>query len=300
MPEEDFELRSIAWSKSFPFVRLFRTFKLAIDMRQLTLALACVVICYFAGRVLDRVWRAADAGVLQTPEGPVQTEIAAYATRDTRQFDNWKLQTERSHQRADVRAVMACTAVSGADEAELQLATQPAQSLLKTEDHERDVAEVRTLIDDRLASLLDAIDANEDATSSDKQQQRQDLLREADYLRLVLAGCEDSSLFSPAEQAVAVEAFADPRAPDEQTRIRSVGGHPGGVHGALGFLRRGVGCRTGHARQRRLGRQRPAVADHATALVRGYLRHHSAGGVLVFRGGDLPERRHPRGARRER
>jgi len=222
MPEEDFELRSIAWSKSFPFVRLFRTFKLAIDMRQLTLALACVVICYFAGRVLDRVWRAADAGVLKTPEGPVQTEIAAYATRDTRQFDNWKLQTERSHQRADVRAVMACTAVRRADEAESQLATQPAQRLLETEAHEQDVAEVRTLIDDRLASLLDAVDADQNATSSDKQQEREDLRRKADYLRLVLAGCEDSSLFSPSEQAAAVETFADPGNPDEQTRIRSV------------------------------------------------------------------------------
>jgi hypothetical protein len=222
MSEEDFELRSIAWSKSFPFVRLFRTFKLAIDMRQLTLALACVVICYLGGRVLDRVWCAADAGVLKTPEGPVQTEIEAYATRNTRQFENWKLQTERSHRRADLRAVMACTAVSGADEAESQLATQPAQRLLETEDHQRDVAEVRTLIDDRLASRLDAVDADQNATSSDKQQQREDLLRKADYLRLVLAGCEDSGLISPSEQAVAVEAFADPGSPDEQTWIRSV------------------------------------------------------------------------------
>ena len=43
MGENGSELRSIAWTHVFPFLRLFKTFKLAIPPDRMILALACVL-----------------------------------------------------------------------------------------------------------------------------------------------------------------------------------------------------------------------------------------------------------------
>lgn len=61
MSDDKLSLRSIAWTEVFPFVRLFSTFRGAIDPARLGLALACVVVLYCSGRLLDALWGKAGA-----------------------------------------------------------------------------------------------------------------------------------------------------------------------------------------------------------------------------------------------
>ena len=50
MPEDGLDLRRISWIETFPFIRLFRTFRLSIHMSRLALGLAGILVCYVAGR----------------------------------------------------------------------------------------------------------------------------------------------------------------------------------------------------------------------------------------------------------
>ncbi len=56
MAEQDQTLRKIDWKSVFPFVHLFRGFRLAIDPSKLLLALAALLLLYTGGRLLDGLW----------------------------------------------------------------------------------------------------------------------------------------------------------------------------------------------------------------------------------------------------
>lgn len=95
MADNGFELRGVAWSQVFPFLRLFKTFRLAIHFTRLVLALACVVGVYAGGRVLDLIWVRAGGGVLvEVVSG--QSEIDAYATYAAEEFKHWREVVEQS------------------------------------------------------------------------------------------------------------------------------------------------------------------------------------------------------------
>ncbi len=49
-------LRHIDWGAAFPFVNLFRGFRLAVHPSKLLLALAAVLLLYTGGRILDGIW----------------------------------------------------------------------------------------------------------------------------------------------------------------------------------------------------------------------------------------------------
>ena len=53
MADNGAELRSIAWSQAFPFLRLFQTLRLALDFKRLMLALGAVMLTYLGGVILD-------------------------------------------------------------------------------------------------------------------------------------------------------------------------------------------------------------------------------------------------------
>lgn len=98
MAEEHYRLQGISWSETFPFVRLFSTFKRAVAFWPLVLAFCCVVSCYVSGRILDVIWKAADAGVLTTPDRQLadgltvvdlRDEIFAYTAFGGEAFDEW-------------------------------------------------------------------------------------------------------------------------------------------------------------------------------------------------------------------
>ncbi len=56
MADNAHTVRGIDYKAAFPFVHLFRGFRLAVDPSKLALALAGLVLLYVGGRVLDYVW----------------------------------------------------------------------------------------------------------------------------------------------------------------------------------------------------------------------------------------------------
>jgi hypothetical protein len=56
MAENDQTIRKIDWKSVFPFIHLFRGFRLAIDPSKLVLALAAILMLYIGGRLMDAIW----------------------------------------------------------------------------------------------------------------------------------------------------------------------------------------------------------------------------------------------------
>ncbi|MGE5608643.1 MAG: hypothetical protein ACM359_05290 [Bacillota bacterium] len=56
MADEPQVLRGINWREAFPFMHIFRAFRIAIHPSKLVLALLTVVCLYLGGRVLDALW----------------------------------------------------------------------------------------------------------------------------------------------------------------------------------------------------------------------------------------------------
>jgi hypothetical protein len=56
MAEEPQVIRGINWRETFPFINIFRAFRIAIHPSKLVLALLALLVLYFGGRVLDGFW----------------------------------------------------------------------------------------------------------------------------------------------------------------------------------------------------------------------------------------------------
>src|SRR5947209_14209647 len=63
MSEDTQPLRGIAWREVFPFVNIFRSFKVAIHPSKLVLALLALLSIYVGGRFLDSLWTARSRGL---------------------------------------------------------------------------------------------------------------------------------------------------------------------------------------------------------------------------------------------
>jgi len=217
MAEERCNLQGISWTETFPFVRLFATFKRAISFWPLVLAFAAVLLTYICGRVLDAIWIRADAGVLVVAapgeraapsggaggrealaglgQGGIQNEITAYATRSRQEFVAWKQLAETEWRRVRDEAQKAEREVS---------------------DEQR--AELLALIAGRVAKGLARVDAETGLDAEQKEQRRSELQQAADVLRLTLAGRDVRRLGLQRMQAQAVETVieADPDVPRQQ------------------------------------------------------------------------------------
>ncbi|MBU0618504.1 MAG: hypothetical protein KKI02_12370 [Planctomycetes bacterium] len=223
MADEHCNLQSICWSETFPFVRLFATFKRAISFWSLMLGFSCVLSTYVAGRVLDVIWKAADGGVLVAAGGvgepsgaglargiPVvrseTSEIGAYARLDTRAFEAWVRERK--------------------EEWETRQAEQGDAEA--TPDAEQ-VSQMLALVDERVEKGLASIDSDTETTSEDKQRARDELPRAADVIRLGMAGYDESCLGAPPSEASALATVlgADPevdsqQVSEEHARLRSL------------------------------------------------------------------------------
>ena len=56
MADEPQVIRGIDWKATFPFVSLFRGFRVAIHPSKLILALAALILIFFGGKLLDGIW----------------------------------------------------------------------------------------------------------------------------------------------------------------------------------------------------------------------------------------------------
>ncbi len=88
-------IERINWKQAFPFVHLFRTFRLAIHPSKLAFALAAVLICYMGGRIMD--WFSGKQVVvekpyytLRLPADEIQKFISSTTIVD---FNSWRRQT---------------------------------------------------------------------------------------------------------------------------------------------------------------------------------------------------------------
>ncbi len=72
MADEAHVVRSIQWRELFPFINLFRAFRIAIQPSKLFLGLVMVLALYAGGRVLDAIWASSYY--------PSRGEIDAYTT----------------------------------------------------------------------------------------------------------------------------------------------------------------------------------------------------------------------------
>ena len=56
MAEEPLTIRGISWRQTFPFINLFRAFRVAVHPSKIVLALIALILLYVGGNVLDMVW----------------------------------------------------------------------------------------------------------------------------------------------------------------------------------------------------------------------------------------------------
>ncbi len=100
-------LEKINWREAFPFVHLFRTFRLAIHPSKLAFALSAVLICYMGGRLMD--WFSGKQVVVEKPYYTLRLpadEIQRFIlSRTMVDFDSWRRQTIQKNRKALERAV---------------------------------------------------------------------------------------------------------------------------------------------------------------------------------------------------
>ena len=187
------EIRSIAWSHAFPFVRLFHTFRLAMDFKRLVLALAAVVVVYLAGRLLDVAWKAGGGGVLVNARSladvetdatpPSVTEIEVFATRPHDQFAAWYARTTAERDDA-VRMLIATGAVAEPAGGATRLTGKNLESLALTSAYRDQLSRANKLITERLQQARAHLTA---LPAAERKRERAALTRAADTLRLVLS-----------------------------------------------------------------------------------------------------------------
>ncbi|MCH7872806.1 MAG: hypothetical protein IID33_14010, partial [Planctomycetes bacterium] len=207
MPDNELDELGTTWSERFLPSRLFGTFGMALlPTTRLLLCLACVLICYGAGRLMDRVWLGAGAGVTVSADGErIQTEIEAHATMPSRDFAAWHRAVTDANRRFEIESVYRWgDGVESKQAAEELLKSADARSLIEKKYADAPAA-ILKLVAERRDAGLKVIDADQEATTAEKQQRREKVLRAADYYRFVASGCDTERYFTPRDVAQAAQ-----------------------------------------------------------------------------------------------
>lgn len=180
MPDESTELRKVAWSQVFPFVRLFRTFNLAINYERLALAFICVLVVYLGGRVLDRVWIAAGGGVPVAASGGRAVSLADISFGPAAHNAGLtELDVFHSGRGRDLAAWR--RAVVGERESLERREVELAKTV-----EQRDLREAPAQLTEWLADKLNEIDKDTDVSTTIRDERRAAARRSADALRFGL------------------------------------------------------------------------------------------------------------------
>ncbi len=89
MAEEPLTIRGISWRQTFPFVNIFRAFRVAVHPSKLVLALAALILLYISGQVLDALWVVSDRAV---PEEVAEYEQFSSHPRPGEKFSDLRAQ----------------------------------------------------------------------------------------------------------------------------------------------------------------------------------------------------------------
>jgi hypothetical protein len=219
MAERESELRTVAWGEVFPFLRLFRTFRLAIRPTRLLMALAAVALVCLAGWVMDRIWVGAGHGALVQAETR-QSEVQAYAALGSSEFAQWK-----EHATEAREAALRTAAVRlGMVKPDAQSATLPSgRALLNSAQADEQVSQALREVDRLRDSGLDRVKGDKELSKADRQQQVAAVNRAADYLVFLLTGNEPAAYAIQGEPGAAVDELlrANPGVePEHQAALR--------------------------------------------------------------------------------
>jgi len=208
------ELRKIAWSQAFPFVRVFQTFRLALGFNRLVLALACVLCLYLSGRILDAIWGERNGVVAMPKDEGVINEIQVYASSTHSEFVKWLRGAREAHEQRAIAALLTANVAANADEARRLLKTTALDKLLLDMAFQNETGRLNEMVTRQLKAGLEAIDRNPNLSPADRQQRREELIGAADTVRRMLAGRQPRVPGRAAAGAKAVEtiAAADPQA----------------------------------------------------------------------------------------
>ena len=89
MADDQNELRSVNWPEVLSFTHIFKSFRMAIHPSKMLLALTAILLIYFAGRAMDRVWCFTGATVY-TSAAAGGGEVSDYFVKSTTAFDTDK------------------------------------------------------------------------------------------------------------------------------------------------------------------------------------------------------------------
>ncbi len=212
MADNGVELRQIVWSQAFPFVRLFRSLRLALGFHRLALGLACLLVTYIGGCLLDGIW-GTDGGVPVVNRGTrLQTEIEAYARLNQEEFTQWQDVARSNRQTIGVRGLRSAGLAKSQTDALAKLEADSLRDLLLTDEWRQKLADLRERVDQQFAAGRRALEANTAATAETREERRATLTNAADELLTTLSTDTFPEFLAGANliPAIATIAQADP------------------------------------------------------------------------------------------
>lgn len=212
MADNELELRSIAWSQALPFVRLFRSLRLALNPSRLLLALACVMGLYAGGRVLDWIWGRSGGVVTLAQEPRAMTEIQVYAERPYDEFVRWVREARQAVDQSGFVALQQANLAGSVEEARQKLASASLRSLLLDFAFQKEVDDLWKAVAEQLKVGLAAIDKDAQASSAVRRDKRAALAEAADTVRCMLSGklSRTAAAANVGTRAIETIAAADP------------------------------------------------------------------------------------------
>ncbi len=218
MSENGSELRSIAWLQAFPFVRLFKTLRLALGINRLLLALACVLLAYVGGRILDAIWGTRNGVVAMRQAGDLQTEIQVYAQGKQADFRAWLREARLAAERTGTLALQHARKAASTEDARRALADKPLRAILLDAEFERELRELKQLVDQQLERGRADLVGDKDLSAAERSDKRRALTDAADTVRKMLSGTLPAGEAAVAAGQKAVELLV---AVDPQTKARN-------------------------------------------------------------------------------
>ncbi len=224
MSDNGVELRGIAWSQAFPFVRLFQTLRLALDFKRLVLALACVLLTFIGGRILDGVWPRDSRVVVQARGAGLKTEIEAFAEFNQTDYGIWLHQVTAERERIAILALIEAGKAYNQQDAAKSLASSSLHELLAdSSKSKKTMKALEAWVDQRLDAGLAVIDKDKEVPKTDRQDRRDALVDAANIVKMVLIDWRPCGMMTPADVRAALKTVLDaspegPALPEEVTR----------------------------------------------------------------------------------
>ena len=174
MADEAQVIRGIDWKATFPFVSLFRGFRVAIHPSKLILALLALMLIFFGGKLLDGIWPANYSAV---PNELGLYDASHLSVTPSAEFDKSRVDA-RARVEAEHKARLAMIPASYSRRTELADYENYLHEMLSTR-----VKEINDTYDRRVKDINDSYNRRPDNEKNDAQVKR-DRDRDLDRAKL--------------------------------------------------------------------------------------------------------------------